>query len=107
MRLLLLSLLCLVSSAGCGDDKSEDPNSSLAACSFTDKCASADEACYVSQVCGPPAPNEELYCQEEKGDRKCHRRCQDDDTCGPGETCREVEWIQRTDVVESTTLCFK
>ncbi|SDE85718.1 hypothetical protein [Myxococcus virescens] len=107
MRLSLMSLLCLLVSAGCGDDTSQLPNSSLAACSFTDACANADEECYVSQVCGPPAPDEELYCQAEKGDRQCHRRCQDDGACGPGETCRAVEWVKRTDMLTTTTLCFK
>lgn|GEM_PF-3027884 len=107
MRLPLMSLLCLVFFAGCGDDDSKVPNSSLAACSFTGKCASADEACYVSQVCGPPGPNSELYCQPERGDRKCHRRCESNEACGPGETCEEVQWVQRTDTLDSASFCFK
>ncbi len=106
MRLPLMSLLCLLFCVGCGDDKSDVPNSSLAACSFTNACASADEACFVSQVCGPPA-GEELNCQAEKGDRQCHRRCQDDNACGPGESCKEVEWVKQTDMLTTITLCFK
>ncbi|NVJ20021.1 MULTISPECIES: hypothetical protein [Myxococcus] len=107
MRLSLISLLCLASFTGCGDDESKVPNSSLAACSFTDKCASADEACYVSQVCGPPVPDEELYCQEEKGDRKCHRRCEGNAACGPGESCQEVEWANRGDTLNWAFFCIK
>ncbi|AGC43812.1 hypothetical protein MYSTI_02496 [Myxococcus stipitatus DSM 14675] len=104
MRLRLLSLLCLLFTPGCGDDA---PRSSLAACSFTDACADAQEECYVSQVCGPPSSNGNLYCQEEKGDRQCHRRCENNDSCGPGESCKTVELVKRTDVLTTTTLCFK
>ncbi|NTX16087.1 hypothetical protein HUA76_35490 [Myxococcus sp. CA056] len=104
MRLTVLSLLCLMFTPGCGSDV---PKSSLAACSFTDKCASAEEVCYVSQVCGPPASNGESLCQQETGDRKCHRRCQDDDACGSGESCETVRWVQRTDILSNTTLCIK
>ncbi|GHG82491.1 hypothetical protein [Comamonas sp. JC664] len=106
MRIMPMSLLCLLVATGCGDDAPQVPKSSLAACSFTDACALAEEACNISQLCGPPAPGEELYCQPEKGDRKCHRRCERDTDCGTGETCREVEASRRTDVMESITLCM-
>jgi hypothetical protein len=106
----MFALLGLLTSVACGDsDDSGDSDarrSSLAACSFSEACADAEEQCYVSQVCGPPAGTDAPYCWPEEGDRQCHRRCESDASCGPGEECREVELVNRTDTLDSATLCF-
>ncbi|WP_164017844.1 hypothetical protein [Pyxidicoccus trucidator] len=107
MRLLTLALLCLLAPLGCGDEISSAPRSSFAACSFTDPCEDPEESCFVSQVCYPPYEDQPSVCEDEEGDRQCHRRCDDGASCGMGERCSQVQRVNRTDMLDTAELCFQ
>ncbi|MFP2903904.1 hypothetical protein ACLESD_02285 [Pyxidicoccus sp. 3LFB2] len=83
------------------------PRSSLAECSFTDPCEDPAETCNVSQVCFPPFEGQPSVCEEEKGDRRCHRKCDYGAACGSGESCSHVQRANRSDIIESDELCMQ
>ena len=91
----------LLAGAGCSSRLSE---SSLQRCSDVLPCSEAEERCYLSQACGPPAPDGSLSCRPEQGDRRCHRSC-DDSECPDGERCTSVVFY-RGDVGEDASICL-
>jgi len=91
----------LLAEAGC----SRPSESSLQDCSAVLPCSEAEERCYASQACGPPAPDGSLSWRPEEGDLRCHRTCEDSE-CAEGEHCTSVAFY-RGDVAEDASICLQ